>query len=74
MTDQEKKDLDEMLEATAKLKLASFDYLTMLSGVPEQDLVIHGHKSFGAACVYNIRSTNKQIDALMRKHLVKYPD
>lgn len=71
---QEQEDLKVLQATMQKLKLDCYDgQLSLMRLTPDQ-LVHTGHKSVAEGLMYRVRSTQHEIDALIKAHLRRYPD
>jgi hypothetical protein len=74
VTDQEKKDLEELKVAIAKLQTDSYQVLRHYSRLTPDDLKYTGHKTVEGAVFSVVVDTLKKADKLTAAFLKKYPD
>lgn len=71
---EEQEDLDALHVEMDKKKLNTWNYLTMLVRMTPEELRHSGYKTVEEALRKTVERSAKDINALVNKHLKKWPD
>lgn len=75
MDEQEKADLEKFKSDTIELKVKCFDYMRLLSRLPDNELKNAGHtKGTADAVLTTLKDSLSKINKLQKEYLMQYPD
>lgn len=74
MSEEEYKDLEDMKDKVANIKIGAFDYMESALRYKPEDFKHSGHKDLPSMLEYILRARKKDIDKAFKEFLKKYPD